>query len=127
MLQLTKLQYLNMKVKLMKIDSEDFNVKFLSILAYIGPLFLVGKFSAENKNPDVMFHTNQGKRLFIALILAYLSVGFIYFLIREFIPVMANIVIVAVWVAINLIWLAGVIYGTFNAIKMLRKRIPFIG
>lgn len=111
----------------MKINSEDFNVKFLSILAYIGPLFLIGKFSAENKNPDVMFHTNQGRRLFISLIAIYLIGAFVYFLVREFIPIIADAVIITVCVAINLTWAACAIYGIINVKKSIQKRIPFIG
>lgn len=111
----------------MKINSEDFNVKFLSILAYIGPLFLIGKFSAENKNPDVMFHTNQGKRLFISVVAVYLLGGSIYFLVREFIPIIADIVIIAVCIAINLTWVACAIYGIINVKKSRQKKIPFIG
>ena len=36
------------------------NVKLLSILAYIGPLFLMGKLSVEKDEPHVKFHTHQG-------------------------------------------------------------------
>lgn len=111
----------------MKINSKDFNVKFLSILAYIGPLFLMGKFSAENNNPDVRFHTNQGIRLFLALILAYLTGSFAYFLFREFVPIMANIIIIAVCLAINFAWLVCVLYGATNAKNLRCKKIPFIG
>ena len=35
------------------------NVKLLSILAYIGPLFLMGKLSVEKDEPHVKFHTHQ--------------------------------------------------------------------
>ena len=35
------------------------NVKLLSILAYIGPLFLMGKLSVEKDEPHVKFHTQR--------------------------------------------------------------------
>ena len=40
------------------------NVKLLSILAYIGPLFLMGKLSVEKEEDNVKFHTHQGAVLF---------------------------------------------------------------
>ena len=47
------------------------NVKLLSILAYIGPLFLMGKLSVEKDEPHVKFHTHQGAILFCFVAGAY--------------------------------------------------------
>lgn len=109
-------------------NSEDsFNVGFLSILAYIGPLFLVGKFSYERDNEDVKFNCNQGFRLFITVVLLYMMSGLVALLIDEMLSVVASTVGIALVGAVSVFWIIMAAVGIINAKKHGRVPLPIIG
>ena len=82
------------------------NTKLYSILAYIGPLFLVGLL-ADKDNPRVKFHVNQG----LVLLLAWLAV-WVAALILDILPIGTLIP--------NLIrWIGGIVYLVLAVLGIL--------
>lgn len=96
-------------------DIED--NKVMSILAYIGPLFLIPLFAAS-KSKFARFHTNQGLVLFILDVLLSVATAVLGLL-----PVVG-------WVAgtlSGLIVLALMIFGIYNAATGRARELPLIG
>jgi uncharacterized membrane protein len=96
------------------------NTRTYSILAYIGPLFLVGLLS-DKDNPRVMFHVNQGLTLFLASIAISVAVWILDILpIGTLIPALVSL---ACWIA----FAALAIMGIMNAYNGVEKELPVIG
>jgi len=96
------------------------NTKLYSILAYIGPLFLVGLL-AEKDNARVKFHVNQG----LVLLLAWFAV-WIAALILDILPIGTLIPNLIRWVG-GLVYLVLAVLGILNANNGVDKELPFIG
>ena len=87
-------------------DYNKVNAKLLSILAYIGPLFIMGKVAVEKDEPGVKFHCRQGGILFAFVAVGYLAVSYTHLPgIRCFLP----------WIA-----------GGCRKYKILLKHFPMI-
>ncbi len=96
------------------------NTKLYSILAYIGPLFLVGLLAGKD-NPRVKFHVNQG----LVLLLAWFAV-WIAALILDILPIGTLIPNLIRWVG-GLAYLVLAVLGILNANNGVEKELPFIG
>ncbi len=96
------------------------NTKIYSILAYIGPLFLVGLLS-DKDNPPVKFHCNQGLSLFIAGCAVSIAAW-----ILDFLPI-GSLIPSLVRLAGGLGYLALMIMGILNANSGVEKELPVIG
>lgn len=96
------------------------NTKLYSILAYIGPLFLVGLLT-EKDNPRVKFHVNQG----LVLLLAWFAV-WIAALILDILPIGTLIPNLIRWVG-GIAYLVLAVLGILNANNGVEKELPFIG
>ncbi len=96
------------------------NTKLYSILAYIGPLFLVGLLT-DKENPHVKFHVNQGLVLFVAWIVVLVAWGLLTVLpLGSLIPGLVR------WLG-GLAYLVLAILGILNANNGVQKELPFIG
>ena len=96
------------------------NTRLYSILAYIGPLFLVGLLS-DKDNPKVMFHVNQGLTLFLASIAVSIVSWLLGVLpLGSLIP---SLVSLAGWVG----YVVLAIMGILNANNGVEKELPVIG
>ena len=96
------------------------NTKLNSILAYIGPLFLVGLLT-DKENPKVMFHVNQG----LVLLLASFAVSIVA-LVLDILPIgslIPDLVRAAGWLGYTVLAIMGII----NASNGEEKELPFIG
>ena len=102
------------------------NVKFLSIVAYLGPLFIIGKFSFEKNCEQVRFHVKQGEILFclmsffalVSMILEYTfcsvleSFSIIFFLVN---------------MGIGVMWLILAAMGVISACSGSKLSLPVVG
>ncbi|HEY5467407.1 MAG TPA: hypothetical protein VIL27_10290 [Clostridia bacterium] len=98
------------------------NTRLYSILAYIGPLFLVGLLS-DKDNPKVMFHVNQGLTLFLAEFAVFLVsaiIGITNLGLFDFISAVVNYVG-------GLACFVLAIMGILNANNGVEKELPVIG
>lgn len=102
------------------------NVKLLSILAYIGPLFLMGKLSVEKDEPNVKFHAHQGAALFGFVAGAYLITSLLCWLLSSF-PAVQEILGLLLYVGITVAWVIMVIMGVIGAVRKQQRPLPFIG
>lgn len=102
------------------------NIKFLSILSYIGPLFIIGKFSYEKNSDQVSFHCKQGELLFyIMTILILISITFDHFLtslLESFsvICFLFKIGIIVTWIILS-------IMGIVSAFFESKTKLPIVG
>lgn len=94
------------------------NNKVMAILCYIGILWLVPLFTEHKNDPFVKFHINQGIILTIFAIVAEILAWII-----GFIPVLGGLFSWAVWIAIVVLFVIGII----NAVNMEEKPLPVIG
>lgn len=116
------------KLKFIKnIDTTDFNVKFLSVVAYIGPLFLMGKFSVEKENEFLKFHINQAVRLFVFELLSSVIFSLIIDLSKEILSMTVIIIVYAMGIIIALSWICMIYIGISNVIHSEITTLPIIG
>lgn len=95
----------------------DDTVKMISILSYIGFLWILG-FFIEKENKYVKFHMNQGIILFfIEIVLGFLSSIFMV------VPLLGKIFASAV----GLICLIYMLLGILNAAQGKKEELPIIG
>ena len=91
--------------------------KVLSILSYVGPLFLIALL-VEKDNADVKFHVNQGAVLFVVDLICLVA-GWVLGLI----PFVGWIVSTVLGLAILVLMVIGIIH----AWKEENKELPIIG
>jgi len=99
------------------------NNRLYSILAYIGPLFLVGLIAAPQE-PKVKFHVNQGLVLFICEIVVGIIlaiIGAVFGLIH--LGILTTILTLIFWLAVVLM----VVLGVVNAANDKQTPLPVIG
>lgn len=102
------------------------NVKLLSTLAYIGPLFIMGKVAVEKDEPEVKFHCRQGGILFVFVTVGYLVTTLLCFLLNG-LPAVAEILGLLFYVGITVAWVILALMGMIGVFKHQKKPLPFIG
>ena len=101
------------------------NIKFLSIVSYIGPLFVIGKFSYEKDSDQVNFHYRQGEILFFTMfILVLFSLIFDYIL--NFVSESLSIICFLFKIGIGVTWAILSIMGILSAISGSKTHLPII-
>ena len=105
---------------------DKFNVRILSILSYIGPLFIIGKFSLEKDEENVKFHTAQGEILFYLMAILLFITFVVDFFINPFIEVIEVITLLA-YIGISVAWIILILMGVFSAAKGEKSALPLIG
>ncbi len=106
-------------------DFDEFNVKFLSVVSYIGPLYLIGKFSVEKDSEQVKFHNKQGEILFYVFCVLYFICALLHLvekLTSGVIELVAFLMTVGVSVALIILMLIGVT----SAFKGTKVRLPIV-
>ena len=98
-------------------------VKVITILDYIGILWVLGLF-VEKDHPQVRFHTNQGLVLFLLEIVVGILNILLGFL--SFIPFIGLVFSVISWV-LGLACFVLAILGIVNAVQGQCKPLPVIG
>ena len=117
-----------MKNKVIKVNYgyDKSNIKLLSVLAYIGPLFVMGLFAVEKDSPEVKFHSRQGGILFALVALLYfVSYVISYFI--YFFPAFSEIVGLLILVLISVGWFILVIMGVSGALRGEMNPLPLVG
>lgn len=99
--------------------------KVLSVLAYIGILFLIPLLAAPNSK-FARFHANQGLVFFIASIIVGIAGG-ILMAIFAFIPFVGFILTGIIGLAISAFSIVFMILGIVNAATGKAKALPIIG
>ena len=110
----------------MNYEHNKFNIKILSVIAYLGPLFIAGKLSVEKNQPDVKFHCNQGFILFCFEITFSIFNFLICTIISQF-TAAKEIIGTLLFVAAFMTSVIMSIMGVSSAFKNQKKPLPFIG
>ena len=104
---------------------DKFNVKFLSIVSYIGPMFLIGKFSVEKESKQVKFHNKQGEVLFYIFLLLYIVCVALHVL-NEFTESVDEILAFTFTVGVSVAWVLLMIIGVSNAVQGKLIGLPIV-
>lgn len=102
------------------------NVKFLSVISYIGPLFVIGKFSFEKDSEQVKFHAKQGEVLFYIMF----SLSLISCILDYTLSSMAeslSIICFLFNIGIGAAWLILSIMGIISAFSGSKVSLPIVG
>lgn len=102
------------------------NIKFLSVIAYLGPLFVVGKFSYEKECAQVKFHCKQGEALFYmmtTLVLVSIFLDFTFNFVLDSLSIICFLFNIGVGVS----WVILAIMGAASALSGTKVRLPIIG
>lgn len=102
------------------------NIKFLSVVSYIGPLFVIGKFSYEKDSDQVNFHYRQGEILFFTMSILILST-IIFDYILNFISDSLSIICFLLKIGISVTWVILSIMGVISAISGSKTYLPIVG
>ena len=102
------------------------NIKLLSVLFYVGPLFLTARFSVEYKEPHVKFHVKQGGILFCFVVLCYLLTFFLSMALSA-LPAVEEIVSLLLLVGTTVAWVILTVMGISGALKGQQRLLPIIG
>lgn len=101
------------------------NIRLLSFLSYLGPLFLIGVFSMEHETEELRFHTRQGGTLFFSMVISYLLVWLITFLLRGA-PALAEILGLFLYVGLSVGWFLLVLMGIVSVFQKNPKPLPLL-
>lgn len=107
-------------------QSNKLNVRLLSILSYVGPLFIMGRVAVEKEEPEVDFHSKQGGILFAFTAGGYLITTLLCALLNSF-PAAQEIVGFLLYVGVTVAWVLLAVLGIVSAVKRQMKPLPFIG
>lgn len=102
------------------------NIKFLSVMAYFGPLFIIGKFSYEKDCDQVKFHCKQGEVLFyimatLVLVSVFLDFSF------NFVLDSLSIICFLFNIGVGVSWVLLSIMGATSALAGTKVRLPIVG
>lgn len=104
---------------------DKINVKILSAISYIGPLFLVGKFSVEKDSSDYKFHSKQGKILFFVMSIILLLIILLDKIFSFFFS-SVSVIFLLFYIGIFISWIMLMSFGIYGSLKDIKIRLPFI-
>lgn len=110
----------------MSMSENNDNVRFLSAIAYLPMLFVVGHFAVEKDNPDLRFHKYQGGVLCGTFAVLYL-LDVLLILLLSFSAGLQSIFGFIVTAAITLGYVFLIWFGISAALHFRQKQLPFIG
>lgn len=102
------------------------NIKFLAIIAYLGPLFVVGKCAVEKESAELKFHCKQGEILFYSMtiltgfILIFNTVANVFLESLEIISLLLYTGVAVAWVIL-------IMMGVTNALRGASAYLPLVG
>ena len=102
------------------------NIKLLSALSYIGPLFLIGRFSVEKDSEQLKFHNKQGEVLFLLMLTFGTVTAIVSFLLFQILEEEFEIIIFLLFIGISVAWLVLAIMGICGAIKSKKICLPIV-
>ncbi len=109
----------------MNYEEDKSNIKLLSVLAYIGPLFFMGMFAVEKDDHKVKFHTRQGSILFVLVLLSY-SLSYLIVKLLSSFPALSEVIGLLLLVFISVGWFVLVIMGVSSAFKGENNCLPIV-
>ena len=102
------------------------NIKLLSALSYIGPLFLIGRFAVEKDSEQLKFHGKQGEILFILMLAINAVAAAISFVLYHLLEESFEIIVFLIFIGISVAWLVLSIMGICGAIKSKKICLPIV-
>ncbi len=102
------------------------NVKFLSVISYVGPLFLVGKFSLEKNCESVKFHVRQGEILFYSMIILSFLIAILDYTLSSLLESL-SIISFLLYIGIAVAWLVLSFMGMASAFSASNASLPLVG
>lgn len=102
------------------------NIKLLSALSYIGPLFLIGRFSVEKDSDQLKFHNTQGGLLFLLMVIVNITASAVSFILSHFLEESFEIIVFLIFIGISVAWLVLAIMGICGALKSKKICLPII-
>ena len=102
------------------------NIKLLSALSYIGPLFLIGRFSVEKDSEQLKFHNKQGEVLFLLMLTVGTVTAIVSFLLFQILEEEFEIIIFLLFIGISVAWLVLAIMGICGALKSKKICLPIV-
>lgn len=104
---------------------DNFNVKFLSVISYLGPLYLIGKFSVEKDSDQVKFHNKQGELLFYIFCTLYFICALLY-LVEKIIGGVIELVAFLMTVGVTSAFFILMMIGVTSAFKETKVKLPIV-
>ncbi len=102
------------------------NIRFLSIISYLGVLFVIGHFAVEKENPDLRFHTFQGGVMFAYFTVLYFF-DFLAYVLLQAVPPLQTIVVLLLTMGISAAYVMLMAMGMASAWKNEQKLLPYVG
>lgn len=102
------------------------NVKLLSALSYIGPLFLIGRFSVEKDSDQLKFHNKQGELLFFLMLVVNTVAAAVSFLLSQFLEESFEVIVFLIFIGISVAWLVLSIMGICGSLKGNKICLPIV-
>ena len=102
------------------------NIRFLSVISYIGVLFVVGHFALERDNPDLRFHTYQGGVL-CGCFMGLYAADLVVWMLLSVVPPLQMDITMLLTIGISVAYLMLMVMGIKWAWNFEQKLLPFIG
>ena len=106
-------------------DFDTLNVKVLSAISYLGPLFIIGRFSVEKNSDNFKFHSKQGEILFYSMfaisLIAWSLEQILYTFFDSF-----SIIFLLVYMGIFISWIILSLLGIYGSFNNKKIKLPFI-
>lgn len=100
-------------------------IKFLALISYLGPLFIVARLSKDKQNVFLDFHARHATTVFVSQIIAYLLI-FLIQLSLESLPALREILCILLTVFVSVSYLLFTIMGINNVMQNKQSGLPFI-
>lgn len=101
------------------------NIKVLSAISYLGPLFIIGRFSVEKDSDNFKFHSKQGEFLFYTMFIIFFITWslekILYTLFDSF-----SIIFILIYIGIFTSWIILSILGIYGSFNNKKIKLPFI-
>ncbi|MDQ5983625.1 MAG: hypothetical protein RUMPE_00649 [Eubacteriales bacterium SKADARSKE-1] len=106
-------------------ESDILNIKILSALSYVGPLFIIGKFAVEKNSPEVKFHSDQGKVLFSLMLIVLLVIISLDIFLTSF-SESISVIFFLIYIGAGVAWAILASMGIFGVIKNKQIQLPLV-
>ena len=104
----------------------DDEIRLMSIISYLGPLFIVARIINKKRSYIIDFHSWQGGILFFTITIAYSIVGYIAnggFLF----PILREVLGIILYFGVSVGGIILIIMGIKNAYNKAQVHLPLIG
>lgn len=111
----------------MNYDRFDKEVKFYSMVSYLGPLFILARVSRKRCNKLVDFHSWQGGLLFFTVLEIYAIIRIILETLLVAFPIFSEVIGLILCVGLWTLWIVLSVMGIVSAHRLDMQVLPMIG